>query len=378
MLGRMIRKSLFKNARTTIWTLVTLTTFASLVTMFTTISFDVGGKMSGTLRQLGANAIAYSDSNIIEQNNLTNWQVLEKIAKQEGVEMLQLYIRIGTIDGKPVAVVIADSQKLSRMMPYWAISGRRAVKLDECLVGRRVAELLRLKPEMGVSIWWIGSIDEKMDCRITGIFDSGDEDENRIFIPAPSTESLSSIIKNISLGHSEKSLFTYALLGGEEGIGRLNKRLLTVQNRIEIKPLRQILYGEKAILKKITLLSGLSLLAVLILTSLGVSLAVLSRIVERRKELALMQVLGAKHWSVVSFLILESTIVGAVASIAGFNIGTLMSQVIIQKIFRVSVTPHLAAFLITLLITIGVALLAGCIGAVRALRIQPAIVLRGE
>lgn len=377
MLGRMIRKSLFKNVRITIWTLLTLTTFASLVTMFTTISFDVGGKMSGTLRQLGANAIAYSDSNIIEQNNLASWQLLGKIAKQEGVEVLQLYVRIGTINGKPIAVVIADPEKLSRMMPYWAISGRPAVRLDECLIGRRVAELLQLKSKMTVNIQWIAGTDEKTDCRITGIFDSGDEDENRMFIPIPSTESIQSTIKY----GSPQSVFTYALLSipdSEEGIERLNGRLRAVQDKVEVKPLRQILYGEKTTLKKVTLLSGLSLLAVLILTSLGVSSAVLARIVERRKELALMQALGATHWSVVSFLILESAIVGVVASISGFSIGTLMSQVIVQKIFHVSVTSHLAAFLITLLITIGVALLAGCIGAVRALRIQPAIVLKGE
>lgn len=381
MVGRMIRKSLFKNARITTWTLVTLTTCASLVTMFTTISFDLGRKMSGTLRQLGANAIAYSDSNIIEQNNSTNWQILEKIVKQEGAHMVQLHVRIGTIDGKPIVVVIADPEKLSRMTSYWAISGRRAEMLGECLIGGRIAELLRLKPEMTVNIQWIVSTDEKTDCRITGIFDSGDEDENRIFIIAPSAESISSIIKGVLPEHSEKSAFTYALISvpdSEGGIKRLNERLRAVQDKVEVKPLRQILYGEKAILKKVTLLSGLSLLAVLILTSLGVSSAVLARIVERRKELALMQALGAKRWSVVGFLLLESTVVGAAASMAGFSIGTLMSQIIVQKIFRFSATPYLAVFLITLLITIGVSLLTGFIAAVRALRIQPAMALKEE
>lgn len=381
MLGRMIRKSLFKNARITTWTLVTLTTCASLVTIFTTVSFDLGRKMSGTLRQLGANAIAYSDSNIIEQNNSTNWQILEKIVKQEGAYMVQLHVRIGTIDGKPIVVVIVDPEKLSRMTSYWAISGRRAVMLGECLIGGRIAELLRLKSEMTVNIQWIAGTDEKTDCRITGIFDSGDEDENRIFIIAPSAESISSIIKGVSPENSEKSAFTYALISvpdSEVGIKRLNERLRAIQDKIEVKPLRQILYGEKAILKKVTLLSGLSLLAVLILTSLGVSSAVLARIVERRKELALMQALGAKRWSVVGFLLLESTVVGAAASMAGFSIGTLMSQIIVQRIFRFSATPYLAVFLITLLITIGVSLLTGFIAAVRALHIQPAMALKEE
>ncbi len=374
MLGKQILRSLSRSARMTIWTLITLTTCASLVSMFTTISFDVGGKISGTLRQIGANAVAYSDPNITKGNHSGTWQILEDIIKKEGTEMARLLVRVGTIKGKPVAIVMADPEKLLRLTPYWAITGRRSMRSGECLVGREVGDLLQLKPGMTVSVLGIAGTEEKTDCRITGIIDSGDEDENRVFIPLPSTESMQ--------GYSEKGVLMYALLSvpeGEEGIKRLNGRLqaATVQG-IEVKALRQILYGEQMTLKKVTLLSGLSLMAVLILTALGVSSAVLARIAERRKELALMQAIGARRRSVVSFLLLEGAAIGIVASAIGVIIGTLISQFIVKEIFHTSVTPQAIAFLTTFIVTVGVSLLAGGIGTVRAMKIQPAVALKGE
>lgn len=365
----------------TIWTLVTLTTCASLVTLFTTISLDVGRKMSSTLRQMGANAMAYSSSN--SEEHLGTWQLLENIVKHQGAEMTRLDVQVGTINGRPVAIVMADPEKLLRMTPYWAIVGQRTMLAGECLVGRGVSELLRLKPGMMVSVTRMVGNDEKADYRITGIVSSGDEDENRIFISRPSVQPTRSITGRGPSGYPQQGVLSYALLSvpeGEEGIKRLNEelRLAGVQGKMEVKPLRQILYGEKTTLEKVALLSGLSLLAVLILTSLGVSSAVLARIVERRKELALMQAIGAKRRSIVVFLLLEGTAIGTVASLIGILVGTMVSQFLEEQIFRTSVTPQMIAFPVTLIVTVGVSLLAGSIGAMRALQIQPAVALKGE
>lgn len=267
------------------------------------------------------------------------------------------------------------------MTPYWKISGRRALAAGECLVGKGVADGLQLKTDMVMEISGIGGNKEKTDYRIAGIFNAGDEDENRIFLPVSTTGVSLLPDKNISSGLTESNQWSYALLSlprGEEQIERLGGQILNNQEGIKIKPFRQILYGEKNTLNKITLLSGLSLLTVIILTSLGVSSSVLARIVERRKELALMQALGASRRSIVGFLLLESAVQGALASLAGFGIGLLLSQIVVQQIFHVSITPSGTAFLITSLTTVGVALLSGGFGAGRSLRIQPALALKGE
>lgn len=388
MIGTMATRSLMRNPRTTVWTVVALTACAVLVTIFATISGDLGGKMSQTLRQSGANAIAIAerspvtsdgsmvapDGKISEKDGSGPWRRLEKMAEEGGAAMLLFSASVGTIDGKPVILIMADQEKLLQMTPYWRISGRRAVRPGECLAGRRVAELVRLKPGMGVKVEWGaegkrgGEVGKEGEYRVTGIIDSGDEDEQRIFVPGTSAEPW-------------RALFSYALLsipGGEVGIEQLNKRLRARQEALRVKPLRQIVYGERVILRKVALLSGLSLLAVLLLTLLGVSCTVLSRVVERRRELALMQALGAKRRSVVSFLFLESALVGVVASVAGSGIGAFLSRYVFQQLFHLSVHLHFAAFFMTAVVTTGGAVLTGCAAAARALRIDLATALRGE
>lgn len=209
---------------------------------------------------------------------------------------------------------------------------------------------------------------EERRCRVTGVFESGDEDEDRIFLFP-------------QMGVQGANAFTYALLsipGMEPDTAGLNEALEGIRAGIRIKPLRQVLHGEQTVLKKINLLAGLTLLAVLILSSLGITAAVVSRVMERRKELALLQALGAKRRSVAIFLLSEGAAVGIAAAVLGYGIGNLLSQIVVREIFRVSVNPHLAAFLAAAVVTAGIALFAGFVAVRQALQMETAVLLKGE
>lgn len=365
----MVKKSLFENMRITAWTLVTLMTSAALVAMFTTMSFDLGKKMTSTLRRLGPNAVAVPHHFEAENRvNANPWEAFETIVRRKGIQSVKLSFEIVTVEGKPVVFAVSQPERLAAITPYWFIFGRRAFEAGECLIGKRVAEFLKLKPGMFLPIRFRGGAKETTDFKITGILVSGDENENRIFVPESPSLSLNPV-------------FSYVLLsvpGGEEEIRELNGELRQGQSSIQIKPLREILHGEKSTIKKIVLLSSVSLLAVLLLTVLGISSALLARIVERRKEFALLQAIGATTRSLVGFLLLEITVIGITASVLGFVFGTLISEIIVRHIFYISVTPQFIAIPVTLLVTLGVSLLAGSAGVMRALRLEPAPALRGE
>lgn len=369
MIGKMVRKSLFKNIKITAWTFVTLSISAALVAMFATVSFNIEKRMGSALRKLGPNAVAVSRSAENESPpSLTEWGTFRKVVKKESVPVAEVSLDVVTVAGTPVALATSDPQALAQMTPYWVVTRRRAQSKDECLVGKRVAELLKLKPGMSVTIDRSFGAKEATRYSIAGILVSGDENENRIFVSASSAE----IIQ-----HS----FAFALLSvpdGENGIEKLNQELNDVQSKIEIKPLREIVHGEESTLKKVILLSSVSLIAVLILTVLGVSSALLSRIVERRKEFALLQAIGASKRSVVHFLFLEGTVLAISASVVGFVLGTLLSEVVVQQIFHVSVKPEMIAIPITFVVILVVSYIASSAGVVRALKMQPALVLKGE
>jgi putative ABC transport system permease protein len=305
------------------------------------------------------------------------WETVKELAVRAEAGVAVLQGRVGTLKGKPAAVITADPKELSGMTPYWVVRGRRPVLPGEGLAGMRAAAAFGIKEGAEWTIQWTRPGQESR-IRITGVFESGDEDEDRIFLPVPSSTTTSA---EAATSEMPPPLTSYALLsvpGGEKGIGLLAEGLDAGRAGVAVKPLRQILHGEQKTLEKIKLLSAFALLAVLSLSSLGVSAAVLARVAERRQELALFQALGAKRRLIVLFLLYESAVLGIVGAAAGFVLGTFLAQAVTIRIFQVSVTPHLTSFLAALAVTVGVALVAGGAGARRALKQEPAVALRGE
>ena len=385
MLTKMVGNSLLKRFRITVWTLATLSTCAALVTLFAALAVDAEKKMSGSLRRLGANAVVYPDAEpsggMTEPGSAKTspqWETVKELAVRADAKVAVLQGRVGTLKAKPAAVITADPKELFGMTPYWVVRGRRPVSPGEGLAGMRAAASFGIKEGSEGTIRWTRPGQESR-VRITGIFESGDEDEDRIFLPISSSTAAAGA--EAAAAGMPPPLTTYALLsvpGGEKGIGLLAEWLDARRAGVAVKPLRQILHGEQKTLEKIKLLSALALLAVLSLSSLGVSAAVLARVAERRQELALFQALGAKRRLIALFLLFESAVLGAVAAVVGFVLGAFLAQGVTFRIFQVSVTPHLTSFLAALAVTVGVALLAGGAGARRALKLEPAIALRGE
>ena len=359
MLAAMVLRSLWNNLRISAWTLLTLATCAALVTLFTTIAFEVREKMSHTLRGLGANAVAYPAAHAA-----TDWTDFEHVAQSQGIRFARLAVKVGLIKETPVATVTADPRALQDLTPYWAVTGKRAAAPDECLMGRHVAETLGLQIGQAVKIEWADA-SQPISVSVVGIVESGDEDDDRAFIASP-----------VSRGDLSYALLSVA--GGEPGIGRFQESLAATPSLIAVKPLRQIVHGEEQVLNKVSVLCLAALAAVLALTALGVSASMLARVVERKKEFALLQALGAHRKSVVKFLLTESATVGGIAALLGFGLGTLLAGVGVRQIFKASVSPHGLAFAAALAVTTAVALLAGAIACRRMLRLQPATALRGE
>lgn len=350
MLSKLVTRSLLNNARLSAWTLATLTTCAVLVTLFTTVTSEVGTNMSRVLRRVGANAIAYE---------APDWARFEREAKARGVDVVRVSGRVGLIEGSPVAVMAAEPTALQRLTPYWAVTGKRAIGHDECLAGKRVADMFHLHPGSELAVEWPDQRPTRR-CTVTGVVETGDEDESRVF----------------AVGGSTDTPVTYALVSAPAGESQIDA--LQDATGATIKPLHQILHGERQILDKIDVLFVCTLGAVLLLTALGVSASMLARVVERRKEFALLQALGARRGNVVTFLLAESATVGAVAAVLGFMVGSGLAVGVVRQVFQATIAPHWASVIIALVTTVGVAVLAGGVACGRTLRFQPAAALRGE
>ena len=101
-------------------------------------------------------------------------------------------------------------------------------------------------------------------------------------------------------------------------------------------------------------------------------------VIERQKEIGLMKSVGAENKKIVSLFFSEAAIIGSIGGVLGFIIGVILAQVIGLSVFSTSISPQYQILPVAILISIGVSLFASVLPVRRAVKVEPAVVLRGE
>lgn len=124
---------------------------------------------------------------------------------------------------------------------------------------------------------------------------------------------------------------------------------------------------------------GSALIAVLV-GSLSVINTMLVSVSERRKEIGIKRVVGARHRHLLKEVVSETGLIGLIGGLVGFAGGSAVVAFINSQAkgsgFVLTLTPELAGLAIGFAVVLGV--LAGLYPAWRALRIKPVEVLREE
>jgi putative ABC transport system permease protein len=147
---------------------------------------------------------------------------------------------------------------------------------------------------------------------------------------------------------------------------------------IDAKTVKQLVSAEMNILGKIEDMMFLITIVALLASALGVMTTMTTSVIERQKEIGLMKSVGAENKRIVSLFLSEAAIIGVIGGILGFIIGMVVAQFIGLSVFNMSITPRFEVIPIAVGISIGVSLLASILPVKRAVRVEPAIVLRGE
>ncbi|HWX56787.1 MAG TPA: ABC transporter permease, partial [Verrucomicrobiae bacterium] len=128
-------------------------------------------------------------------------------------------------------------------------------------------------------------------------------------------------------------------------------------------------------------ISGLMLLltlAALGASALAVSAAMAATILERRQEVGLMKSLGATNGAVASLFLTEASFLALTGATLGFLAGTVLAHQIGQNVFGSAIVVRPVVLVVVLFTALLVTFL-GSAGAVRkAMRFDPAVVLRGD
>ena len=205
---------------------------------------------------------------------------------------------------------------------------------------------------------------------VTGILETGGEEESYVFISLADMESLTGDNKldvaelSVSANADQLAAYVDAIAGSGSGvIPRLVKRVTR---------------SETAVLSKLQALVFLVTAVVLLLTMICVSTTMMAVVSERRREIGLRKALGASDNSIRAEFLGEGMFLGALGGVMGAILGFVFAQVVSVNVFGSSITFQPLLLPITVIVSMAIAAASCLMPIKRAVAIDPALVLKGE
>lgn len=376
---RMFARILFASLKVR-WIRVSIAFFsiligAAVVTALSCVYFDVSAKMSRELRAYGANFF-------IGPKDGPSGRVAEAGAIAEALSMVPAGKLIGAspylygvvrLDLGGAVLAGVDFAGLRRLSPYWQVDGRWiAVDFDDrsCMIGKALAKRMELKAGDAVTVMKRETGFHRR-LRVRGVVETGQAEDEQIFV----TIGLAGEI----LGRPGKADHAMASVVAE-GLD-IDALAAAVRGRfpsLDAKPIRRISYSEGRILDKIKGLMALISLIVLSVTTLCVMTTLIAIVSERTREIGLMKAIGADDRSIAVQFLIEALLISLVGTAAGLVLGFVLAQFLGRAVFGSAIAFRAAALPLTTILSLLASLLAVALPLRMAVRIVPALVLKGE
>ena len=428
MFFRMIFGTLFRQWKKMLMIAFTIALGSSLATAMLSVMLDVGDKVNQELKTYGANITVVPKEN----------SILSSLYEVEGEGGTGAYLRedelgniktifwaFNIIDYAPfinASVTLDDGTKaaavgtwfnhhmelptgeqldagVTSMRSWWEVVDGKW--LDEqtggengAMVGKALAEKLGIKS--GDMLHLNGTVSD-LTLNVVGIFDAGGDEDDKIFMPIDTAQSLDGLdgkidsIEVSALTTPENDLAIKAAKDPKSlTIAQYETWYCTayassicyqIQEVITdsvASPVRQVADSEGAILEKTQLLMTLITILSLIGAALGICNLVTASVMERSAEMGLMKAIGAQNSSVSGLVLTEIMVTAVFGGTAGFFAGWGFAQIIGHSVFGSAITMRPVVIPLVAILVI-IVTLAGCIPAIRMLlRLNPCEVLHGR
>lgn len=384
---------------------------SSMVTAFLGVAADISGKLGRELRAYGANILVvpregdFTAENAIpdtvtplgatlKETDLVS--IISGPAREQVVgaaPYLYAVVEVKTGSGEPKKVVLAGARfaEIRKVSPWWKVEGdgKGAKARNEnwienqngsltgshmesktgMVIGAAVAGKLHLRPGDSLGIEAPGGKAERFT--VTGVVNTGGPEDDQVFVDLDVAQELT--------GRPEAvSMIQVSALTDRSPLEKTAQQLAGVLPDGQVKVLNQMAAAEGRLLGKLTLLMALMAALVLLAAALSVASTMAATVLERTKEIGVMKALGAENRKVAGQFFLEAGLIGLTGGIAGLPLGFVAAQAIGRTVFGAAVGLNPLVILISLLVAVGVALLAGRGPVGRAVAVDPAITLRGE
>jgi putative ABC transport system permease protein len=345
--------------------LISVTVVATMATAALTLYLDLENKLSREFRGFGANVI------ITKQGALTPNELALTQYPQRGpslpasTRVVPVAYAIATgPDGSRVVLGGTDVAQFRELNSGWSIQSVGHAH-TQVLLGSRTAKAF--SPSGAPFPISFGA--KQLVLEPEAIFNSGSDDDSRIYIDLLQFTSLTGVQPNTALVRVE---------GRPQEIQDAISRLSSDFPELEVKPVRQITAAQTAVVGKTRSVVLASSAVIVILIMLCMAATFTSAVLERRKDFAVMKALGASNKTVNLMFAAEAALLALAGAAMGFLAGSAIAYWIGRANFDAAILPQPVLLLPVLAGSMALALLASTLPLRLLQQIQPAGILRGE
>lgn len=361
LLLRMLLKASWVRKDRALTALVSVAVVATIATAALTLYADLETRLSYEFRRFGANVVINGGENEVTGYELD--QIRSILGSRGTVVPVAYAILTGPNDTK-VVVGGTDLNALRELNSWWSVRGVGGPG-GQALVGARAAE--KFSPDGRPFTVSFGG--KPAEIHPSEIFQSGSDDDSRIYIDQSALSDLTGIKPNTALVRVE---------GRPAEIQRSITQLSAALNAFDVEPVRQITETQSDVVSKTRSVVLACSAIVVILIMLCMIATFTSSVLERRKDFAVMKALGASNRAVNLLFAAEAALLALAGAAAGFVAGSAIAYWIGKANFDAAILPEPALILPVLLGSVLLALVASTSPLRLLQQIQPAGILRGE
>src|SRR6185312_3455181 len=231
LLLRLLFKAAWVRKDRALTALVSVAVVATIATASLTIYSDLEGKLSREFRGFGANVVVTKTSSALASSELA--EISKTIGAGGEVVPIGYAIAMETSSDAKIVVGGADIDKLRQLNSSWSFS---KTGQGSALVGARVDEAITHGADLKLSFGKTSAV-----IKPAGFFNSGSDDDSRVYIPLDDFVHLTGILPNTALVRVE---------GKPQEIQAAIVRLNSALPNVEVKPVRQITQAQTAVVGK--------------------------------------------------------------------------------------------------------------------------------
>ena len=419
MFARLLYQSFLRQRRRKLLAGVAVALGVGVATAMIAVATDIGDKINRELRTFGANIVIYPQEDTLDvevggrnlkpasdgaflkesdlprikgtfwRHNIVGFAPLLPVTVKTSVGDVQL---VGTYFDKHLKMGTDEfSTGMKQTNPWWKVAGEWP-KDDsrDVLVGESLAQKLGVKPGDNLNIEAL----QATSLHVSGIVSADQATNNQIVGPLALAQEIlgrPGVVRRVLLS---------ALTKPEDELARRNPDTMSpeVRDRWYCSPyansiafqmeeaipgakaeqIRQVAQNEGTVLSRISGLMLLLAAAALLAAALAVSAAMATTIFERRGEIGLMKAMGAGKAMVAAMFMAEAAVLAILGGAVGFGIGALLAQQLGRVVFSSQIAVHAVLLPIVLGIAMAVTFAGSAASIRRAMKLEPAIVLRGD